>query len=279
MHTPVLLQDVIDLLSVHDGAKYIDATAGEGGHIDAFLKLGAYVLAIDRDERQIASLSNRYKQESRLILDTANFVDIGSIAKRYGFFPVEGILFDLGVSLIQLESYGLGLSYRKSEESLDMRLSKNMTVSAKDILNEYSEDELYEFIARNSEEPHAKIIARSIVAERTLNKLEKVGQLISVIDRSLNKKDTGVYARVFQALRIEVNDEIINLKQGLAEAIQLLGPEGKIAVISFHSIEDRIVKQFIKSMQLEQLTKHVISGKERRSFERSAKLRVFALNS
>lgn len=279
MHTPVLLQEVVDLLSVHDGGKYIDATAGEGGHIDAFLKLGAHVLAIDRDERQIAALSIRFKQESRLILDAANFADIGTIAKRYGFSPVEGILFDLGVSFIQLESYGLGLSYRKSEESLDMRLSKNMAVSAKDILNEYSEEQLYEVMARYSEEPHSKIIAKSIVAERIRNRIENVGQFVSIIDRSVNKKDTGIYARVFQALRIEVNDEITNLKHGLAAAVQLLVPKGRIAVISFHSIEDRIVKQFIKSMPLEQLTKHVVSGKGKRSFERSAKLRVFASNS
>ena len=280
MHTPVLLQEVIENLEVRKGARFIDATAGEGGHIEAILSAGASaVLAIDQDHRQIESLRSRYMGDARVAIEESNFSKIEAVAGKYKFKPVDGILFDLGISVAQLMSYGAGLSYKKDDELLDMRLSKEAGTRAIDILGDCSPSELYEIISKYSEEPKTKDIVSEIDRYRKHKKIETVGQLKEVIDSALQKKDERAYARIFQSLRIEVNNETDNLKKGLSGAIRLIAKKGRIAVISFHSIEDRIVKQFIRKMKLHMLTKHVISGKKGSVFERSAKLRVFGLKS
>ena len=157
-----------------------------------------------------------------------------------------------------------------------MRLDPSEEVTAKDILNTYSKSELYEIIAKNSEEIKAKEIAEKIISHRVRHKYKKVGDLNGTIDVVVGQNAGKSYSRIYQALRVEVNKEFENLKKGLEGALEVIKPEGRVAVISFHSLEDRIVKNFIREKKLRQITKKVIAGNRLLSFERSAHLRVFS---
>lgn len=276
MHTPVLLKEVLEGLAVRKGGRYIDATVGEGGHTDAMLALGALVLGIDRDERQIANLRKSHDGKD-LTLANGNFAEIASIARENGFAKADGIVFDLGLSWEQLKSLGKGLSYRNENEPLDMRLDRDNALTAEHILNTYSEAELYDLFARNSEEVKAGEIAKAVVAHRKIHRYRTVGDLKKTVERVTGANTGKTLNRIFQALRIEVNAEFESLKKGLAGAVAVLAPGGRIAVISFHSLEDRIVKQFIRSNGLKQVSKKAIAGDRTLSFERPARLRVFSL--
>jgi len=275
-HTPVLLKQVIDALEIEKGKKYLDATFGQGGYSVEIVRRGGEVLAIDLDQEQINRFQKENKlseqEKSRLKLVWGNFKDIETIAKSNHFFPVDGVVFDLGLSMRQISDSGRGFSYQKPEEILDMRLDLKNQVKAMDILNKESKDKLYLILAKYSEEIFSKKIAENIVFFRKKKKIETVSDLLTVIDKSLGRKDKKTYARVFQSLRIAVNDEIENLKEGLVGALKILKPNGKIAIVSFHSIEDRVIKNFIRKNQLKVFGKKPIFGIE--SFERSAKLRV-----
>ena len=249
MHTPVLLQKAIENLNVITGGKYIDATYGEGGYSEAIVKHGGNVLALDLDVNQLKS--SRVNELSNLKLIQGNFKDIARIAKENDYCPVDGVVFDLGLSMRQLNSLGRGFSYKKPEEPLDMRLSLENELTAKDIIKKSNEIELYEILAKNSEEIRAKEIAAMIKSKR---KMDVVYDLTEAIDRAVGYKSSSVYARIFQALRIKVNDEFENLKQGFAGAVEIIKKEGRIVVVSFHSLEDRIVKNFAKENQLSFLT-------------------------
>ncbi len=274
-HTPVLLQTVIKEFDARDGDRYIDATIGEGGHARALLQKKTRVLGIDWDQSQIENLKTIFKDEPRLKLVQGNFANIAEIAKKNKFYPVDGILFDLGLSYRQLKTGGRGFSYRLSKEELDMRIDINRPVSAKDIIHTYSEEKLYEMLAKNSEEINARKIAQLIVLRR--KRIKYVSDLVETIDYTLGRKDNSTYSRVFQALRVEVNGEFAMLKKGLIGSLSILKPKGKIAVITFHSVEDRIVKQFMKTHRLKQLTKQLVKGDREKSFERSAKLRIMSI--
>ncbi|OGK62323.1 16S rRNA (cytosine(1402)-N(4))-methyltransferase [Candidatus Roizmanbacteria bacterium RIFOXYB2_FULL_38_10] len=277
MHHPVLLNEVLNLLDIKTGCRYIDATVGEGGHTKAILSMDAKVLGLDRDSSQIERLAKHLHDDDNLTLTVANFSEIAKVAKKNGFVEVDGILFDLGLSWDQLGAKGVGLSYRKTQEALDMRLDEEEELTAEQILNTYSEKELYDLFARNSEEIRASDIAKSIVHQRKSRKYKTVRDLNLTIDTVMGKNAGKTYSRIFQALRIEVNNEFENLKKGLSGAMELISKTGRIAVISFHSLEDRIVKQFIKEHGMKQINKKVVQGNRLLSFEKPAKLRVFSL--
>ena len=289
MHTPVLLQQAIENLNVEPKGKYIDATFGEGGYSKEILKRGGKVLGIDLDATQLSSsgltggsrkLDSRFrgndkesgndkKKRNDIILVQGNFGDIEKIAKENEFYPVDGVVFDLGLSMRQIEESGRGFSYHHPEEPLDMRLSLDTNLTAKDLLKKLDRDELYNVLAKNSEEVKSMPIAEEIKRAKTI---ATVGDLIKAVDRAVGFSSKTVYARVFQALRIEVNDELNNLKSGLKGAVNVLKKGGRVVVVSFHSLEDRIVKNFVRENGLKFLQRKPIKGF--RSFERSAKLRT-----
>ncbi len=282
MHTPVLLQQVIDAIDIKSGAKYIDATAGEGGHTRALLERGANVLAIDWDQDQFEHLKAELKSPL-LHVAVGNFSQIGQLARKEHFFPVAGVIFDLGISMRQLSQSARGFSFKYEEEPLDMRIDvKHLEETAADVLNTYTQEELYGLLARYGEDVHSELIAKKVTQVRVKNKFRKVEDLVKVIHGELASCRQGHYhnfsqaaSRIFQALRIQVNHEMDNLKSGLKEAVGILQPDGKVAVITFHSAEDRIVKKFIQENGLRQQYS-LINNRSNKKFERSAKLRVFS---
>lgn len=245
-HTPVMIAEVIDGLNIEIGKRYIDATVGGGGHTDEITKRGGTVLGIDVDADAIREVGKKNIPNLRLV--QGNFWKIETIAKENGFDQVDGILFDLGVSSHQIDTPVRGFSYR-SEGPLDLRLNQNEGETASQLINRLSENELYEIIATFGEENNARAIARDIVRARSIKKIERTSQLAGII------KDKKAQARVFQALRIVVNDELGALKSGLIGAQKLLKPGGRLVVISFHSLEDRIVKEFLKNSSWDIITK------------------------
>jgi len=280
MHTPVLLQEAIEALNIKQNGLYIDATYGEGGHGIEISNKGGKVLGIDADEDQCQISNVKYQNDisksKNLILIRGNFRDIERIAKENDFFPVDGVLFDLGLSMRQINESGRGFSYKKLEEPLDMRFDQESQKTAGVIVNSFSQEELYEIFTKNSEELNSRSISQIIVRARKIKPINQVGDLIKVIDLVLKTRDEKVYKRIFQALRIEVNEEFDSLKKGLAGAIKILKENGRIVIISFHSLEDRIVKQFIRNQGLKEINKKVILGTKNLSYERSAKMRIIS---
>lgn len=245
-HKPILLKEAIEGLKIREGKKYIDATVGGGGHAWKIIKRGGVILGIDRDPIVISNLK---AQSSKLQLKTqnlkltcGNFGRLEEIAKKNSFSKVSGVLFDLGLSSWQIEKSGRGFSYLR-DEPLDMRLSpQEQTITAADILNQAMKEELYEIFSKYAEEERALPIVSALVRARPI---ETTDQLSSVIERVGGNIRTK--ARIFQALRIAVNNELENLKMALPQAVNLLEPGGRLAVISFHSLEDRIVKLTIRN--------------------------------
>lgn len=283
MHHPVLLKEAVAGLRVKSNRRYIDATVGEGGHLLEILRHGGKVLGIDRDEHQIRNLKLALqkkriilKRPEDLILVAGNFADLENIAKEHQFLPVEGILFDLGLSMWQIENSKRGFSYKKKAEVLDMRLDLTSKLTAASILKSYSQEQLYEILAHLGEEIHALEISQAIIETRRSKNIQTVGDLIQIIDDTLGFKSTKTYARVFQALRIAVNDELNCLKRGLKSAFSLLKEDGRIVIITFQSLEDRLVKNFIKEKKLVAVNKKVIRSKNMTGFARSAKLRIIS---
>ncbi len=272
MHRPVLLQQAVANLKIKPGGLYIDATIGEGGHSREIIKLGGKVLGIDLDKDQIAKIKDQ-KLENLILVD-GNFKDIEEIAKKNNFYPVDGVLFDLGLSMDQIEKSGRGFSFKNLKEDLDMRINTSLILSASDLLNRLSEDEIYEIFAKYSEDLNSRAIAQEVVFRRRRQKIKKVADLIKIIDRVLKTKDERTYRRIFQALRIAVNDEKENLKTGLANSLKVLKENGRLVVITFQSLEDRLVKNFIRENNLKQLNKKIIKSDSGWRFERSAKMRV-----
>ncbi len=273
MHHSVLLQPAIDSLAVKPDGLYIDGTFGEGGHSFEILKRGGRVLGIDWDDSQIKEQRSNIKDE-KLTLVTGNFADIEKIAKENNFFPVDGIIVDLGLSMKQISQSGRGFSYKNSHEVLDMRISLDNDLTAEKIINHYSQSELYEIFAKNSEEINSQAIADYIVHTRSIKPIKTVGDLNQLLERIVGKDDKQVKARIYQGLRIAVNHEFDNLKSFLKQAIGLLKKDGRLVVISFHSVEDRIVKNFIRENHLLQINKKAIRSLEKKKYERSAKLRI-----
>ncbi|MDA1298115.1 MAG: 16S rRNA (cytosine(1402)-N(4))-methyltransferase RsmH [Chloroflexi bacterium] len=247
-HLPVMVPEVLDALKVQPGGRYIDATAGEGGHSQAILRAsepGGQVLAIDADEEAVAVAKERLTEFGDSFLTVnANFRDLRITALRHDFAPVHGVLFDLGVSSLQLDREARGFSFRRADP-LDMRFSIDQRVTAADVVNSYSQGELADLIYHLGEERAARRIATAIVRSRPI---ETSLELANIIEKASPRRGARIHpaTRTFQAIRIAVNDELSALETALQQAASLIGYGGRMVVISYHSLEDRIVKNFFR---------------------------------
>ena len=246
-HIPVLLEETIEALNVQPGGRYIDCTIGPGGHAAAILENsspGGQLLGIDADPRAIRMAKARLNDYGEsVLLVNQNFANIRSICLKHGFLPVHGILFDLGLSSVQLERNNRGFSF-SHDSMLDMRLSPRQDITAEVIINSSPENQLAEIIRDYGEERYSQRIARRIVRQRPITTSL---QLAQTVEEAVGGRRGRIHpaTRTFQALRIAVNQELENLKSALEQAVDLLGFNGRLVVISYHSLEDRIVKQFM----------------------------------
>lgn len=290
-HTPALLRHTTDLLALRPGFKVLDCTLGEGGHGGSILEeIGpaGSLLGLDADEENLrrakAALA---KFGRRVIFVQSNFSRLQEVAKENNFFPVQAVLMDLGWSMSQFESSGRGFSFLR-DEPLDMRFDKNQDLTASDILNNWSEEEIGRILREYGEEREWKKIARAVVSYRKKQPIRTTSQLVEIVKEikdkryEINKKINSV-TQVFQALRIAVNDELDVLKTALPQALEVLAPGGRLAVITFHSLEDRMVKQYFAQQDKKQfqiITKKPVTATREELLEnprsRSAKLRVIA---
>lgn len=254
MHIPVLLKEVIEYLNPQQNENFIDATIGEGGHTNTILEKNGpsgKVLGIEADSILYQKTKNiMLKQNAeRLILVNDSYINIEKIIKEKQFQPVNGILFDLGMCSWQIDESKRGFSYLK-DEPLDMRFSPKNTLTAAEIVNFWKIEDLEKIFRDYGEEKYAKRIALAIKETRKKKRIVGTQELVEILKKVLPKNYDNYRlhpaVRTFQALRIAVNDELENLKMGLALAFKILAPQGKIIVISFHSLEDRIVKIFFR---------------------------------
>jgi len=247
-HIPVLLQEAVEALAVQPGGRYIDCTLGAGGHAAAILNQsspGGQLLGIDADPEAIEIARTRLETYSSSILPVNdNFANLEAICIKYDFLPVHGILLDLGLSSPQLNSPGRGFSFQH-DAPLDMRFSQSQEVTAADIINMSSEAELAHLIKTYGEESYSRQIAHRVVQERPIH---TTLQLVRTIEKAVRRRRGKLHpaTKTFQALRIAVNHELEHLEAVLKQAINLLGFEGRLVVISYHSLEDRIVKRFMQ---------------------------------
>jgi 16S rRNA (cytosine1402-N4)-methyltransferase len=246
-HIPVMLREALKALAVQPGGRYIDCTAGGGGHALAILEQsspGGQLLGIDADPKALEIARQKlepFQNSVRLVND--NFVNLQAVAIKYDFFPVHGIIFDLGLSSLQLDGTDRGFSFQK-DAPLDMRFSPSQELTASDIVNGYSDPELSQLIRKYGEEMMSRRIAHAIVRERPVR---TTLHLARIVERAVGGRKGKIHpaTRTFQALRIAVNRELENLESALRQAIDLLGYEGRLVVIAYHSLEDRIVKQLM----------------------------------
>ncbi|MFC1900381.1 16S rRNA (cytosine(1402)-N(4))-methyltransferase RsmH [Chloroflexota bacterium] len=247
-HIPVLIEEAIKALAVQPGGRYIDCTLGAGGHAAAILEKsspGGQLLGIDADVDAIkAAGQNLLAYSDSILLINDNFVNLKAICYKYDFLPVHGIVLDLGLSSLQLESETRGFSFQRNAP-LDMRVNPNQELTASYIVNSYPEIELANLIRSYGEETRSRQIARRIIKDRPI---KSTLELSRTIERVTGSKRGKIHpaTKTFQALRIAVNRELENLDSTLKQAVDLLGYEGRLVVISYHSLEDRIVKQFMK---------------------------------
>ncbi|MGH2536914.1 MAG: 16S rRNA (cytosine(1402)-N(4))-methyltransferase RsmH [Candidatus Promineifilaceae bacterium] len=246
-HLPVLYQEVLALLRPVSGGRYIDGTLGGGGHSAGILMASApdgRVLAFDRDPEAIAFASSKLGSfGNRITFVQASFARMGEVAPEYGFSSVEGILLDLGLSSRQLADPSRGFSFQASGP-LDMRFDPGQQTTAADLVNELDEAELADLLWRYGEVRPSRRLARAIVGRRPLANARELAELVAVASPRRGRIHPAT--QVFQALRIAVNDELGALERGLEATLGLLKPGGRLAVISFHSLEDRMVKRFIR---------------------------------
>jgi 16S rRNA (cytosine1402-N4)-methyltransferase len=243
---PVLLSETLEQLAVRSGGLYVDATAGEGGHslgiLQASTPLGR-VLGIDLDPRSLERAVQRLSQYSnRFIPVHGNYAHLVGLANAQGITQADGVLLDLGFSSLQVEATGYGISFQK-DEPLDMRYDPGASLDAGYIVNTYSQEELAWLIAHYGEEPRARSIARAITSGRPINSTKELADLVARVAGPGRGRRVHPATRTFQALRMAVNHELDNLKLGLLAAIRLLVPGGRMVVISYHSLEDRQVKE------------------------------------
>lgn len=247
-HIPVLCQEVLAGLRIKPGGRYIDATVGGGGHAHGILVASApdgELLGVDADPIAMALAGERLTEfGERVTLTQSNFTDLEEIALEHGFCPVDGILLDLGLSSMQLEAAERGFSFQL-DGALDMRFDPSQTTTAADLVNTLPMEELADILFRYGEEPRSRRIARAIVAERPIN---TTGELAALVSASVGRRRRIHPAtRTFQALRMAVNEELECLAAALSQALRLLTSGGRLAIISFHSLEDRLVKQFFRN--------------------------------
>lgn len=248
-HTPVLLNESIDFLITNKSGIYFDATLGFGGHTEAFLKIlneDATIVATDVDKDAFGFSKEKFSEYKRIKPYNFNFSEIETIAKIEAIKIFDGIFADLGVSSFQLDNPEAGFTYRE-EAKLDLRMDKSIVISASDLINSFSEEDLADIFFRYGEERNSKRIAREIVRKRQDIKIDTTSQLKKIISDVIpSKNQNKTLSRIFQALRIYVNDELGILKTFLEKSVGLLKTGGRIVVISYHSLEDRIVKETFK---------------------------------
>ena len=248
VHVPVLLDEIIAGLQARRGDYFVDCTVGLGGHAAAILEKispSGRLLGIDADPEAIKISQDKlsdYGEAVTLVND--NFVNLEAICERYHFHPVDGILFDLGVSSLQLDTAERGFSFHL-DAPLNMRFDSEQGLTASDIVNSFSEQELAKLIEKYGEERHSRRIARHIVQNRPIATTVELARLV---EQALGGKRAKIHpaTRTFMALRIAVNSELQNLELALKQTIDILRPGGRLTVISYHSLEDRIVKQFMR---------------------------------
>lgn len=282
-HTPVLLKESVSALRIKPSGVYVDATFGGGGHSRAILEQlspDGRLIAIDQDSDALANAPD----DSRLIPVRANFRFIHNWIRHCGYSEVDGILADLGVSSHQFDTAGRGFSFRFDSE-LDMRMNSSAAKSAKDVLNNYTEEELERILREYGELSNSRQAARLICGRRSQSPINTTADLSGALEKVLPKFAEHKYlAKVYQALRIEVNDEMLALQRFMPMAIKSLAPDGILAVITYHSLEDRIVKNALRDAvregAMEKVTaKPVLPGEDEiagNTRARSAKLRVAA---
>lgn len=295
MHKPVLLKEVLEYLKPGPNQNFIDATVGDGGHAAAILEKTSptgKLLAIDRDSDSIIrARSNLAEFKNRVLFINDSFGNLEEIILRNNIGLVSGILFDFGMSSSQLLNSGRGFSFQK-DEILDMRYDVKMPVTAEDIVNGYSERELSEIFKKWGEEPYALRIARAIVQNRK-KRIKKTGELVRIIVslREIPRRGNKTTGRrvklhpatlIFQALRIEVNQELAEIEKALKDVPKILLRNGRAAFISFHSLEDRLIKNWSRDLNRKSLIKVINKKPITASAEelkinlrsRSAKLRI-----
>lgn len=249
-HVPVMLKESLDLLITDRSGIYFDATLGFGGHSSEILKRinnDGRLIASDVDTDAFEFSKNKFAEESGVSLYNFNYSFIDVIAKIESIENYNGVLADLGVSSFQLDNPDSGFTYR-SDAILDLRMDKTKKITAADIINTFSEEDLANVFYEYGEEKNSRKISRAIVEKRVVNKIETTGQLVSIINDLVPQNfQRKALSRIFQALRIYVNDELGNLKLFLENSLKVLKKGGRIVVISYHSLEDRIVKDFFKA--------------------------------
>ncbi|TFH34632.1 MAG: 16S rRNA (cytosine(1402)-N(4))-methyltransferase RsmH [Anaerolineales bacterium] len=247
-HTPVLYQKVLSNLNLRSGGRYIDGTVGAGGHAEGILEGSSpdgELLGIDRDPTALTLAHQRLQVfGSRLNLRHASYVGMAGLAQSLGWDSVDGILLDLGLSSMQVDQADRGFSFLR-DGPLDMRFDPTSGQTAEEVVNSLNEADLREILWRLGEEPKARRIAAAIVAARPIH---TTGELAAVVASVSGKARKGIHpaTRSFQAFRIAVNNELEQLEQGLEQAVGLLAPQGRVAVIAFHSLEDRLVKTYFR---------------------------------
>ena len=247
-HKPVLLKETIDGLNIKEDGIYVDGTLGGAGHSKEILKkldsTKGILIGIDRDEEALNAAKQNLSEYSNVIYIHNNHDNIQEILKELNIEKVDGILLDLGVSSYQLDERNRGFSYLGSND-LDMRMDKTQRLTAQEIINNYSEEHLANIIYEYGEEKFSRQIAKNICIQRAKNKIEKTDELVKIIENSIpkfNPKEGHPAKRTFQAIRIEVNNEIKPLEDTISKSIDALKSGGRLCVITFHSLEDRAVK-------------------------------------
>ena len=282
-HVPVLLNEVIEMLEIREDGVYVDATVGLGGHSSAILdRLGGRgtLIGIDRDEEALSYAANKLGTD-RVFLRQGRFSEIGEVLQDLRIESADGVLFDLGVSMLQLKQHERGFSFM-SDARLDMRMDPSQKLSAWDVVNRYLEKDLQRVLQEFGEEPLFRKIAKRIVMDRKSGPIDTCAELADIVLQAYGGRGkTHPATRTFQAIRIEVNRELDELRSGLAAALGVLKTGGRLCVISYHSLEDRIVKNLFRDWGKEGLIrvltkKPMAPGREevlRNSASRSAKLR------
>lgn len=259
-HQPVMVEEVFQLLHpalLAGDALLVDCTLGLGGHSEYFLKKlkNLKIVGFDQDQIALARAEERLKDfTERVLFVKANFENLKEELIKLNISSVDAIIFDLGVSSIQIDEKARGFSYL-SEAELDMRMDQSQDFTAKDLINNWDEAQISKILLEYGEEKFAKKIAKNIVKQRSLEPIHTTSQLVAIIERSIpapaRRTGGNPAKRTFQALRIAVNQELVVLQSALVTALSLLKPGGRIAVLSYHSLEDRIVKDLFKSQIIE----------------------------
>ncbi len=275
----MLLQEAMDLLAVREGGLYVDATLGGGGYAEAMLSAGGRVFGFDTDPAAQRIATERLSRFGKqFVLVKENFAMLNDALANLSSVTNEGwlggIVYDLGVSSHQLDTTSIGLSYRV-DAPLDMRLDPRLKISAKEIIARYEEARLRDMFRRYGEEPFAARIARNIFNSRNEKPIETTTELATIVTMSIREdKKNETLSRIFQAIRIEVNDELGNLRSSLEQAVTLLRDGGRIVVVAYHSLEDRIVKEFFKNESQPEFAAGSLGALKERIDLSSARLRV-----